>query len=209
MAILDTGHHGIPHCNRCLYIVAVRLDAEVKPFTFPRPIHNLPALPYFLRGSPHRAFMQITPGGLAKRCSQTAPPGINGCNVMNKWFVLDPLGSNPFNRMLMRGCLPFRSRSGLVDLAPTVDEIGALQGLPAKAVAALLAALDNDGAVVSDAISDSTSINVLMRILPRALFSAGLVAKPLPDYWASASAITAGVSCVVKMPDALYDAIRK
>ena len=82
------------------------------------------------------------------------------------------------------------------------------KGLPAKAVTAMLAALGNDGTAVSDAIGNSTSINVFMRILPRALFSAGLVAKPLPDYWASASAITAGVNCAVKMPDALCNAIK-
>ena len=207
MSILDTKHHGIPHSRHRLCIVAVRLDAEVEQFTFPDRMSDAPALEHFLRQSPHRKFMRFVPGGLAKRCTYIGRPSINGCNFSTKWFVLDPLAHQQSKRMLLRGMVPFHCRNSFVDICPTVYEIGALQGLPAKAVAAMLRSLDNDCATLGRVIGDASSVNVLMRILPRALFSAGLVAKPLPDHWALALTMSTGRGSAWKLPEALYAAV--
>ena len=118
-----------------------------------------------------------------------------------------PVGTPQIQQMLLRGMVPFHCRNSFVDICPTVCEIGALQGLPANAVATMLKALDNDCATLGRVIGDASSVNVLMRILPRALFSAGLVAKPLPDHWALALTMSTGRGSAWKLPEALYAAV--
>jgi hypothetical protein len=80
----------------------------------------------------------------------------------------------------------------------TVHEMAALQGVPRNILDRMLATTQTP-ADVGAALGDAMSINVLMRILPRALASAGLIADgQCTDIWKSSTAI-AGV-----MPDALY-----
>lgn len=208
MAVVDTQHHGIPHSRDRLCIVAVRLDAEVVPFEFPNPINNAPALRHFLsRSSPKQPYMRIVPGGLAIKISHIGSPLINGCEFLTRWFVLDPLSNPRARKLIMGGMVPCATAAKLMGLFLTVYDIGALQGLPANAVAAMLAALDNDRTTLGNLLSDAMSINVIMRILSTALFSAGLVATPVLDHWASAPAIVAGASSALKLPEALYTSI--
>ena len=134
---------------------------------------------------------------------------------MKKWCVIDAHAGKKFRNM-MEGVVPCitRTRGGTgghyvtkLDRFLTVYEMGALQGLPTDAVAKMLEASGNDHAGLGRALGDAMSINVLMRILPKVLFTSGLVAKPLLDHWATASAF-AGTGRDLKLPDALYASIR-
>ena len=79
----------------------------------------------------------------------------------------------------------------------TLQELAALQGLP-RDVLERMCATSAHPQDVGAAIGDAMSINVLMRLCPLALASAGLLTKPCPDIWKTAHSV-AGV-----MPDALY-----
>ena len=116
---------------------------------------------------------------------------------MKKWCVIDAHAGPNFTCM-MDGVVPCITRArGAVGghcvtklgRFLTVHEMGALQGLPADAVSEMLEASGNDHASLGKAFGDAMSINVLMRILPKVLFTSGLVATPLPDHWATASGL--------------------
>ncbi len=60
-----------------------------------------------------------------------------------------------------------------------------LQGLPTRVWQSLLESTEGNEAAVGKAIGDAMSINVLMRLLPRALYSVGLT-DGTQDVWAAA-----------------------
>ena len=65
----------------------------------------------------------------------------------------------------------------------TVQEIGRLQGCPTSVTSALRGShVTDDG--IGAAFGDAMSINVLMRVLPRALYAAGLLRELPIDMWA-------------------------
>lgn len=79
----------------------------------------------------------------------------------------------------------------------SLGELAALQGLPRTILDRMRTTAQTDGDIGA-AIGDAMSINVLMRLLPLAFESAGLLTQACPDIWQGASNIV-GV-----MPDALY-----
>ena len=68
-----------------------------------------------------------------------------------------------------------------------LEEMATLQGLPHAVLAAMLAAAGGNRRLVGQAIGDAMSVNVLMRLLPRALHSAGLLENIPTDVWRNAS----------------------
>ena len=62
-------------------------------------------------------------------------------------------------------------------------EHGRLQGLPHSATLHMAEAAKGDERVVRAAMGDAMSLNVLMRVLGKALYSAGLVAEVPIDAW--------------------------
>ena len=62
-------------------------------------------------------------------------------------------------------------------------EHGSLQGLPRRATLHMAEAAKGDERVVRAALGDAMSLNVLMRVLGKALYSAGLVAEAPSDPW--------------------------
>ncbi len=63
-----------------------------------------------------------------------------------------------------------------------------LQGIPSSVLETMLVAAAGNKSVVGKAIGDAMSINVLMRLLPRALYSAGLLGRLPDDVWKQAAA---------------------
>lgn len=84
-----------------------------------------------------------------------------------------------------------------LDRMTSVFELAALQGVPRCVLDRMLATSQSTRAVGA-AIGDAMSINVLMRVLNRALYEAGLVKAPVQDIWACSSKVAG------RMPDALY-----
>ena len=190
MAVVKTQHHGIPLSRNIFCIVAVRSDAEVEPFKFPNPIGQVPRLIHFLTVSRTGPFMVFPPGALARSVTDQYPLSINACGIRSQWRVLDPFASVTVRRLIL-----------------SVHDVGALQGLPAKAISIMLVALDNDQANLRGVLEDAMPVNVSMRIMSKALFSAGLVSAPLPDHWSLVASIVTGASDAVKLPDALYTSL--
>lgn len=79
----------------------------------------------------------------------------------------------------------------------SIYEIGGLQGVPKDWVDELLAA--HDVATVGKAFGDAMSLNVLMRLLPVALYSAGLIPEVPKDKWAADNVPKTGC-----LPSAVY-----
>ena len=65
----------------------------------------------------------------------------------------------------------------------TLAEHGSLQGLPGSLTLHMLEACQGDERAVRAALGDAMSLNVLMRVLGKALFSAGLLAQAPSDPW--------------------------
>ena len=65
----------------------------------------------------------------------------------------------------------------------TLAEHGALQGLPSSATLHMQEACNGDERAVRAALGDAMSLNVLMRVLGKALFSAGLLVDVPFDPW--------------------------
>jgi hypothetical protein len=114
----------------------------------------------------------------------------------NDWFLIDAQAS-PMFRHCMRGVAPCitRARGGSgghyvskLHRYLHVQEIAGLQGVPSKLVAAMMDATRGErGHPVGQALGDAMSLNVLMRILPRALYCVGLLQKKPEDLWALAT----------------------
>jgi len=214
MKIMSTKDHGIPHSRPSLYIVGVLSEYEVKRFKFPKALGDRPALKRFLSNSKGNLRSRLKPGSVIRKNIDHFIT-TRGATIMKKWFVIDAHAGKTFRNM-MEGVMPCitRARGGVgghyvtkLDRFLTVHEMGALQGLPSQAVTKMLHVLGSDDATLGKALGDAMSINVLMRIFSKVLFSSGLVAKPLPDHWATVSALV-GSGRDLKLPDALYASIR-
>lgn len=202
--VLNTRDHGVPQSRPRLYLVAILRAAQALPFHFPKPIGRSP-LSRFLRtpaeqgATPWKALKKAK---LAKRRWEKAAKGPAVCLVTD-------VGASPRFASTMSDCCPCltksRGRTGhfLIDEGrfTSVVEMGALQGLPEDAVNCMIEAADkvaNSGsAAVGQALGDSMSLNVLMRLLPRVLLSAGLVTQLPVDAWARFTSTTG------KLPEAV------
>ena len=80
-----------------------------------------------------------------------------------------------------------------------IMEMARLQGLPSTVAREFLDAADGDEKILGQGVGDVMSLNVLMRVLPRALYAAGLIEALLVDVWATAPP-AAGI-----LPDVLYE----
>ena len=69
----------------------------------------------------------------------------------------------------------------------TLREMGKPQGVPRQAVDAALHAVDGSARAVAQANGDAMPTNALMRVRPRALHCAGLLAAQPPDVWQDAA----------------------
>ena len=136
-------------------------------------------------------------------------------NVDADYFIIDANAGKSFTHM-MHQCSPCITRSRGANGGHyvtklrrfmTIWEIGQLQGFPTRVTAALRSRAPSD-TVLGGAYGDAMSVNVLMRILPRALFAAGLLPKPARDAWENAKALLGSRRDVRNTtPDALCSAV--
>ncbi len=155
-------------------------------FKCPKPLGEQPELKLLLDGSKEHVMADIMPGSqIGKNINHFIQK--RRIIIRKKWCVVDAHAGNNFRNM-MEGVMPCvtRARGGAVghyvtklDRFLTAHEMGALQGLPAEAITKMLDALGNDQTTVGKALGDAMSINVLMRILTKVMFTVGVVAKPL------------------------------
>ena len=137
----------------------------------------------------------------------------SGVNMLDHMFVIDAQASAKF-RHIMKDCslCVTRARGGQhghyiskLRRFMTLEEIGALQGIPSVLVDVMAKALgQSHSAALGRAFGDAMSINVLMRILPRALRSAGLCGQ-ISDTWRQATEdAKVNKRLLKKWPDDVY-----
>ncbi len=117
-----------------------------------------------------------------------------GDKLEKTWYVVD-VHSSDDDQSCQLGVSPCitRARGGAgghyvprLGRCFTLKEIGLLQGLPRKIVANMVSQGGVSKRQVGLAIGDAMSVNVLMRLMPRALYSAGLLPAKVPDLWQAA-----------------------
>ena len=128
----------------------------------------------------------------------------------NKRFVMDGRAGSKFAHIML-DCSPCITRCRgsshghfvtKLNRFMQVEEIGRLQGFSQEAIEAYTQAEPNSSKLGA-AFGDSMSINVLMRLIPKVLHSAGL-AEPGKDIW-EASTNLLGSTPGRNMPDELYN----
>ena len=84
----------------------------------------------------------------------------------------------------------------------STHEIGRLQGFPTWAVDKMLSTISHPGDI-RFAIGNAMGVNVLVRLLPRVLYSAGLLQERPKDIWKHFSSKNAAAAKV--LPDDMYN----
>ena len=118
-----------------------------------------------------------------------------GIDINEGMYVINAYASRDYTHIMEKCCMCITRSRGYqgghyvtkLRRFMTVQEIGALQGLSKDMVATMKGSLRgrSKSKVLGAAIGDAMSLNVLMRVLPRALHSAGLIPKYY-DPWAMA-----------------------
>ncbi len=181
--ILNTRLSGIPQNRPRCYVVAIQSPKH--QFKWPK---DLPCVPLkrFLDSYSSQGDHPLTGAGL-KTLKKLIKK--HGREIEQKWYVFDAGASWKFTSCL-KGCVPCLTRSRwrghyIPKLRRFLNlrEHGALQGLPSSVVNVLNAAVGGRDRILRAALGDAMSLNILMRVLGKALFSAGFVAAVPWDPW--------------------------
>lgn len=200
--VLNTRHHGIPQSRPRLYIVGIREDTCAHTFHWPKPVPECPGLLLRFLNTDNRcsksSINDLNTTMLAnvlfwmrEKERSDGVDFLKSTSSSTTTYVLDAHAGNDF-RHIMLDCSPCltraRAQSGghfvtALRRMMTVQEIGRLQGCPTSVTNALRGShVTDDG--IGAAFGDAMSINVLMRVLPRALYAAGLLRELPIDMWA-------------------------
>ncbi|CAK9104355.1 unnamed protein product [Durusdinium trenchii] len=206
--ILNTQNHGIPQNRERVYVIAILKSyiIEGREFSFPQ-TSQMAELKRFLNDETDAANSDCRPSELC----QTANRNIRKANKQLKKqptsqeVIVDAAaGKGYFNMMV--GVCPCITKArggerGFYLLGQSrylnVFEQGRLQGWHPKWVRMLLRACDSKSQL-GKALGDAMSLNILQRLLPRMLYSVGLLAKLPKDNWAH-------IPAHGPMPSTLYD----
>jgi len=207
--VLNTCDHGIPQNRPRLYIVAILGSKMRREYFWPSVVKE-PDL--------HR-FLDVGNCGHKRdinKCSNIALVNIvhfrkqmqkEKLDMFKKWYVIDIHAGKTYRHMARnRSPCITKSRGVTSGFFITrlkrrmhVIEMARLQGLPSTVARELLDAIGGDDKIVGQGVGDAMSLNVLMRVLPRALYAAGLIDALPFDVWARTPP-AAGI-----LPDVLYE----
>ncbi len=188
--LLNTMEHGLPHSRPRVYIVG--LLAPRCQFKWPKTMPQARNV---------HAFLDTTIGDKMPSQDQIAwfeQKAGSAATFWNEWRVVS-LGSSATRRHLPpEGTCPCITRSHASAFKYYVPvrrrflslaEMARLQGVPRKAAMAMVKAADGNERAVAGALGDAMSVNVLMRLLPRALHAGGLLADLPLDVWRSSNPV--------------------
>ena len=173
--VLNTCDHGIAQSRRRWYMVALQASRIFWPFHFPEPLAERTDLHHFLMKDNVGQEVLELPKKYNKKY---------GKNVWQKGFIVDVGSSERFVHAIAN-CSPCLTRSRLMSNGYYIPklkrrlltvEAGALQGWPSELVEVMQKALpDDEEKHVRAALGDGMSVNVLMRVIQRALTSVELM----------------------------------
>ena len=195
--ILNTREHGVPQSRHRMYWVAIHRTVQKKPFVFPGTI-PCPDLHHYLEKDMIGDLVLDLPQYEAK---------IKRALLFGRGYIVD-VGCSAKFASLMKNVSPCLIRTRCLQRKYYVPklrryllplETARLQGYPSEMVSFLVKALEQKHPskthekledLVAGAMGDSMSCNVVMRVLCRALMSAGLWPKSgclQNDPWLEAS----------------------
>ena len=207
--VLNTCDHGIPQNRPRLYIVAILRSHMRHKFVWPAVVTE-PALRRFLdvehRGH-KRDINQSSAIALGNIVHFRKKMRMERIDIFKQWYVIDIHAGKNYRHMARnRSPCITKSRGATCGYFITrlkrrmqVVEMARLQGLPSSLAREFLDAVGGDEKLVGQGVGDAMSLNVLMRVLPRALYAAGLIDALPFDVWARTPP-AAGI-----LPDVLYE----
>lgn len=207
--VLNTCDHGIPQNRPRLYIVAILRSHMRHKYVWPAVVTE-PALCRFLdveRRGRKRDINQSSAIALDNILHFRKKMRMEKIDIFKKWYVIDIHAGKNYRHMAHnRSPCITKSRGATRGFFITrlkrrmqVVEMARLQGLPSSLAREFLDAVGGDEKIVGQGVGDAMSLNVLMRVLPRALYAAGLIDALPFDVWARTPP-AAGI-----LPDVLYE----
>ena len=206
--ILDSRFCGLPQRRPRVYIVGIRSDSISSTFSFPQDMKVQPKIDKFLNMLPAKRFLPQTQ--TQRRNLEVATKTISSKGLQGT-ILVDLAASARFENqgVDIAPCITAtRAKTGGFFIMnqkrmTTTDELGRLQGFPTWAVDKMLSTSANAGDI-RFAIGNAMSVNVLVRLLPRVLHSAGLLKAKPRDIWKHMSSKNA--KAFKQLPDDMYGA---
>ena len=184
--ILDSRFGGLPQRRPRVYIVGIRSDSISSTFSFPQDMKVQPKIDKFLNMLPAKRFLPQTQ--TQRRNLEVATKTISSKGLQGT-ILVDLAASARFENqgVDIAPCITAtRAKTGGFLIMnqtrmTTTDELGRLQRFPTWAVGKMMSSADPRD--VRFAIGNAMSVNVLVRLLPRVIQSAGLLKTKPRDIW--------------------------
>jgi site-specific DNA-cytosine methylase len=183
LRVLCTSESAVPQSRGRCYLVGIR--SPKTPFQWPKPLPPV-GLEHFLDKNLKNSEHPLNP---RQRKIMHTLQGRHKGKLEMSWYCFDAGASKRFVSCLKDKCPCLtRSRAGghyvpRLRRFLSVVEHGRLQGLPRSITQHMLQACEGNERLVRAAMGDAMSLNVLMRVLSKALFSAGMVDNVPVDPW--------------------------
>lgn len=183
LRVLCTSESAVPQSRGRCYLVGIR--SPKTPFQWPKKLHPV-GLEHFLDKNLSNSEHPLN--RRQKKIMHTLQGKHKG-KLEKSWYCLDAGASKKFVSCLKDKCPCLTRSRACGHYVPrlrrflTVFEHGSLQGLPRRVTKHMLEACEGNERVVRAAMGDAMSLNVLMRVLSKALYSAGLVNNVPVDPW--------------------------
>jgi DNA (cytosine-5)-methyltransferase 1 len=183
LRVLCTSDSAVPQSRGRCYLVGIRSPKAA--FQWPKPLPFV-GLEHFLDKSLKNAEHCLT--HRQKKIMHTLQ-GKNKGKLEKSWYCFDAGASEKFVSCMKDKCPCLtRARAGghyvpRLRRFLSVVERGSLQGLPRRVTQHMVEACEGNERAVRAALGDAMSLNVLMRVLSKALYSAGLINNVPVDPW--------------------------
>ena len=215
--VLNSLDSGAPQSRPRIYIVAIRSDCLRHKFTFPQKLPMLPNIEMFLDKDIKtvRSFPPpMTDTVLKNIFAQTEKLKQAKVDTSRRTCFIDVFASPKFSQSKVELCPCITATCGQQggfyitnrQRMTTVKELGRLQGWPTECVTRMINCPEVSLKHVRHSIGNGMTVTVLVRLLPRALYCAGLLAEKPVDVWKHADCNKKGAK-YKRLPDDMYEVV--
>ena len=204
--IMDAQKHGLPQSRQRLYIVAVQKGQVVNDFSWPQDLKILASVDRFISHTAPRP-LNLT-SETARQAVKLAREKLKARGLEGNGLttIVDIHASRQYVTVKQDACPCITATRGrqqgflilTQNRLTSIQELGRLQGFPTCVIDKLCR--DKQSSIVGHALGNAMAVNILVRILPRLLHSAGLLPEAIPDIWKKA----ANIKKLKRLPDDLY-----